>query len=88
MLGEVAVSRAKELLDILRHAAELKKEKCYVTTENVDGKPVKELRYVTIFKKQKWLDLQAIILYTVDFLFAESHISAKSLFRHLRKPVR
>ena len=43
-LGESQLTRARELLDILRHAAELKKEKCYVTTEGVDGKPVKELR--------------------------------------------
>ena len=42
--GDDQLYRARELLQILQHAAELKKEKCYVTSEGADGKPGKELR--------------------------------------------
>ncbi|CAK8675308.1 unnamed protein product [Clavelina lepadiformis] len=44
-ITQIQLTRAKEMLDILHHAAELKKEKCYnVTSDNSDGKPLKELR--------------------------------------------
>lgn len=48
-LHDAELARARELLGILHHAAELKKEKCYTTTEGANGKPTKELRFVRNF---------------------------------------
>lgn len=54
MIGPPHVERARELLEVYEHAAELKKEKCYAfNNAEVEGKSLKELRYVYIIYQHR-----------------------------------